>query len=130
MRNRELPLELRTSMRRFYRFKLQLASVFDEKAMMAQMAPPLRRATMQCTIASSKVFANIPLFAEQQTTFIMSAVLLFKAVYAIPDDIIFHEGDSGTNMCRADPPSHSTVPTAPRPSPASPTPLVAAAGMC
>ena len=118
-------------MRRFYRFKLQLASVFDEKSVMAQMAPPLRRATMQCIVASSKVFASIPLFAEQQTTFIMSAVLLFKAVYAIPDDIIFHEGDSGTNMCA---PIHRPDPNPNRRPHASlphrPPPLVAAAGMC
>ena len=53
---------------------------------------------MQCIVASSKVFASIPLFAEQQTTFIMSAVLLFKAVYAIPDDIIFHEGNVAPGM--------------------------------
>lgn len=95
-RIRKLPPNLQKKLRDYYEYVYTKKMGYDESEFLYDLPPSLKGEVSR--FLKKDVIEKIPLFNDAEPEFINTIAVNLQPVVLMPDDILFHQGETGTEM--------------------------------
>jgi len=95
-KERDFRKDLADKIVRYFRYKTEYSTSFEEDAILAELSASLREEVIMTV--NRHIISKIPIFENQNKAFISYVMSLMKSVLCVPRDYFFHEGEEGTNL--------------------------------
>jgi len=96
MRQMHMPSELRSQLREYFMHYQAALMTFNEKHLLHQLSPHLQARVTN--LANAGLIRQVPFFAQQEERCITAVMLALQPHLFVPDEVICHMGEVGTEM--------------------------------